>query len=103
MANKIVIVEDDRAVQLMYKLKLEHEGFQVAVASNGQEGLTLAEEFMPGLILLDLRMPIMNGTEMLTRLRETEWGSDMRVIILANTSKARSPTSAPVLTCRQIY
>jgi two-component system response regulator AdeR len=88
---KIAIVEDDHAVQLMYKLKLEHAGFRVAVASNGQAGLELAEQFVPDLILLDLQMPVMGGAEMLARLRAADWGSDMRVIILANTSKQEAP------------
>ncbi len=91
MPVRVAIVEDDHAVQLMYKFKLEYEGFQVAVASNGQEGLTLAEQFQPALILLDLHMPIMNGTDMLAHLRAADWGSDIRVIILANTSKNEAP------------
>jgi CheY-like chemotaxis protein len=91
MPHKIAVVEDDHAIQLMYKFKLEYEGFQVGVASNGQEGLQLAERFQPDLILLDLHMPIMNGTDMLTQLRTTDWGSSIRVVILANTSKNEAP------------
>lgn len=97
MAYKIAIIEDDHAVQLMYKFKLEHEGFQVAVAANGQAGLALVETFLPNLILLDLHMPIMGGAEMLARLRAMDWGSDMRVIILANTSKNEAPQSLRLL------
>ncbi len=88
---KIAIVEDDQAVRLMYKLKLEHAGHKVKVATNGQEGLSLAEEFAPDLLLLDLRMPVMDGAEMLNRLRATDWGSNIRVIILANSSKQEAP------------
>ena len=91
MPYKVAIIEDDHAVQLMYKFKLEHEGFHVAVASNGVEGLALAEQFSPDIVLLDLNMPLMGGAEMLTRLRETDWGSSIRVIILANTSKNEAP------------
>lgn len=91
MLYKIAVVEDDHAIQLMYKFKLEYEGFQVALASNGQEGLALAERFNPHLILLDLHMPVMSGTDMLTRMRATNWGSDIRVVILANTSKSEAP------------
>ena len=91
MPIKVAVIEDDHAVQLMYKFKLEYEGFQVAVASNGQEGLALVERFQPQLVLLDLHMPIMNGTDMLTHVRSADWGGDMRVIILANTSKNEAP------------
>ncbi len=90
---KIALVEDDINLQTMYKFKLEHEGFKVATANNGLEGLQLAEEFMPDLILLDLRMPVMNGADMLAHLRETEWGSSIRVIILTNISKNEAPQS----------
>jgi DNA-binding response OmpR family regulator len=93
MAHKIAVIEDDHAVQLMYKFKLEYEGFKVAVASNGHAGLELVEDFKPDLILLDLHMPVMGGADMLAKLRSTDWGSEMRVIILANTSKNEAPQS----------
>ena len=97
MAYKIAVIEDDHAVQLMYKFKLEHEGYDVAVAANGEEGLELIERFSPSLILLDLHMPIMGGAEMLAKLRALDWGSDIRVIILANTSKNEAPQSLRLL------
>lgn len=88
---KILIVEDEAALQLMYKFKLENSGFTVAIAGNGQDGLRQAEHFLPDLILLDLRMPIMTGDEMLAKLRQTEWGADMRVIVLTNISRQEAP------------
>ena len=91
MAYKIAIVEDELPIQLMYKLKLEREGFYVATASNGFEGLEVIESFMPDLILLDLRMPGMGGDEMLARLRNAEWGAGIRVVILTNISKNEAP------------
>lgn len=94
---KIALVEDDLSLQNMYKLKLEVEGFEVAAASNGEEGLRLAESFAPDLILLDLRMPVMSGDEMLVRLRECEWGCSIRVIILTNISKSEVPQSLRLL------
>jgi two-component system, OmpR family, response regulator AdeR len=91
--TKILLVEDDLNLQNMYKLKLELEKYEVAVAANGLEGLRLSESFMPDLILLDLRMPVMSGDEMLAKLREKEWGSDIRVIVLTNISKNEAPQS----------
>ena len=88
---KIAIVEDEQPIQFMYKLKLEREGFTVATASNGKEGLRLARTFRPDLILLDLRMPEMSGDEMLARLRQTDWGCGIRVIALTNISKNEAP------------
>lgn len=88
---KIAIIEDEQPIQFMYKLKLEREGFTVATASNGKEGLRITRNFRPDLILLDLRMPEMSGDEMLARLRQTDWGSSIRVIALTNISKNEAP------------
>lgn len=91
--QKILIVEDDDAIRGLYEMKLQKEGFATATAANGQLGLRSAREFVPDLILLDLRMPVMTGDEMLLKLRESEWGSNMRVIILTNISKSEAPHS----------
>lgn len=91
MSYKIAIVEDELPIQSMYRLKLERERFEVAVASNGRSGLALLEDFRPDLVLLDLRMPEMSGDELLARLRSTEWGASMRVVILTNISKTEAP------------
>lgn len=91
MTTKICIIEDDPAIQLMYRMKLEHEGYDVRLASNGIEGLKIVKSFKPELILLDLRMPVMDGAEMLEKLRATSWGSNMRVVILTNIGKGEAP------------
>lgn len=91
--SKILIVEDEPAIVRMYRFKLEKEGYSVHFAYNGEEGLAAAEEFRPDLILLDLRMPVMSGDEMLEKLRATDWGSSIRIVILTNISKAEAPAS----------
>jgi len=88
---KAAVVEDDQDLQYLYRLKLEREGFEVATALNGAEGLKLAEEFKPDIILLDLMMPIMSGAEMLAIMRAQPWGSNARVIILTNISRDEAP------------
>jgi len=94
---KVLLVEDDYNLQNMYRMKLELEKFEVRVAANGQEGLKLAQEFMPDMILLDLRMPVMTGDEMLAELRSRDWGSHVRVIVLTNISKDEAPQSLRLL------
>ncbi len=88
---KIAIIEDEHPIADMYRFKLENEGFLVSVAYNGEEGLMLCETFMPNLILLDIRMPVMSGDIMLEKLRSTNWGKDIRVIVLTNISKDEAP------------
>ncbi|CAN5410108.1 hypothetical protein BH09PAT4_BH09PAT4_01640 [soil metagenome] len=89
--TRILLVEDNLTLADLYCFKLEHEGFKIRVAHNGEMGLEIAGAFRPDIILLDLKMPVMNGDEMLERLRATDWGANMRVIILTNISRDEAP------------
>ena len=91
MSQKVAIVEDDQAISQMYRIKFEAEGYEVETAENGVLGLKLAENMMPDILLLDLMMPEMNGDEMLIRLRATDWGKNMKVIILTNVGEQEIP------------
>lgn len=93
MSQKILIVEDDQAILEMYQIKLESEGYKVSTASNGQLGLEAAQKIKPDVILLDLMMPEMTGDEMLKKLRSTDWGKKMSVVILTNMGEAEMTES----------
>ena len=93
MATKIAIVEDDEAISQMYRIKFEAEGYTVETASNGKLGLALAEEMRPDIMLLDIMMPIMTGEEMLVKMRKTDWGKKIKVIILTNRGEQEIPDS----------
>ncbi len=95
--NRIVVVEDDLPIARMYKLKLESAGFKISLAHDGVQGLQVIEYAKPDLILLDLRMPIMTGDEMLEKLRQTDWGANIRVIVLTNISRDEAPRSLGLL------
>lgn len=88
---KIAIIEDDPAISQMYRIKFEAEGYTVETADNGVLGLKLAETMKPDIILLDLMMPQMNGKEMLTKLRATDWGKSIKVVILTNMGEQEAP------------
>jgi len=88
---KILIVEDEISLRELYSKKLMLEGFEVEVAVNGAMGLECAESFRPNMILLDIRMPVMSGDDMLEKLRKTSWGASTRVIILTNISRDEAP------------
>lgn len=91
MATKIAIIEDDQAISQMYRIKFEAEGYDVETAENGKLGLALAEDMKPDIILLDLMMPEMNGDEMLEVMRKTEWGANIKVIVLTNMGEQEAP------------
>lgn len=65
----ILIVDDDSAVAETFSRMLKLEGYQVATALDPEEGLQLAERLLPSAIILDMRMPIVNGLQFLRQLR----------------------------------
>ncbi len=88
---QIAIIEDDQAISQMYRFKFEAEGFTVETADNGKRGLELAETMRPDIILLDLMMPEMTGDVMLEKLRKTDWGKSIKVIVLTNVGEQELP------------
>lgn len=86
MDNKktILIVEDEKPLRSALASKLLHEGYSILEASDGKEGLKVALETHPDLILLDIILPVMDGITMLKELREDEWGKNSKIIILTN-------------------
>lgn len=96
-ATKIAIVEDDRAISQMYRFKFEAEGYKVETAENGKVGLKLIQNFNPDIVLLDIMMPEMNGDEMLTKMRATDWGKSIKVIVLTNIGEQEIPVTMKTL------
>ncbi len=93
----IVLIEDEPAICEMYKLKLGLSGFEVLVAHDGKQGLEVIDKSEPDLILLDLKMPVMTGEEMLEKLRATKKGANIRVIVLTNISRDEAPQNLRLL------
>lgn len=84
--RKILIVEDEPALANALAEKFLFGGYSVIQAVNGEEGLQLALEQHPDMILLDIVMPKMDGMTMLKKLREDAWGQQAEVIVLTNLS-----------------
>lgn len=80
----ILLVEDDAFLASIYAQKLELEGFDVSLATNGEDGLRLAGKDIPDLILLDLVMPKLNGFEVLERLKQDAATKAIPVLVLTN-------------------
>lgn len=84
--NKILLVEDDLQLVDMYLKKFELEGFDVAIAEDGEKALKTLEEFQPDIVLLDIMIPIIDGIGVLKKIREDEKTKELLVIMLTNLS-----------------
>jgi DNA-binding response OmpR family regulator len=83
--QRILIVEDDLPVLGALVDKLTREGFEALQAKDGEEGLSVANQEHPDLILLDIIMPKMDGLTMMKKLRAaSDWGKSVPIIILTN-------------------
>ena len=80
----VLFVEDDQSVAQMYKLKLELDGYQVRVASDGEMALDMARRSLPDIIFLDIRLPKLDGIGVLEALRADPSTRPVPVVILSN-------------------
>ena len=87
MAEKILIVDDDVDTLRLVGIMLQRQGYQISAATNGQAGLTKAEEEKPNLILLDVMMPDMDGYEVARRLRKNPVTATIPILMF--TAKAQ--------------
>ena len=71
MERRVVVVEDDINIAELLRLYLEKDGFAVTVSHDGAEGLRLAEELKPELVMLDIMLPGMDGWQVCRRLRQS--------------------------------
>lgn len=81
---RVLIIEDDEATAEMYRMRLAADGYVVGVASDGEEGLRRATTERPDLIYLDVRLPKLDGFEVLEQLRAQPATATIPVIVLTN-------------------
>jgi CheY-like chemotaxis protein len=67
--KKILVVDDEEAIRLLYKEELTEAGYEVDVAQGGAEALRKLQQVRPDVMTIDLRMPGMDGIELLSRVR----------------------------------
>ncbi len=84
MPQKILIIEDDKFLRELIVQKLKKENFEVSEAVDGEEGIKRIKEEKPGLVLLDLILPGIDGFEVLSQMKEDSTVKSIPVIILSN-------------------
>lgn len=88
--SKVLIVEDDTYISDMYRIKLESDGFEVEVATDGQAGLDAIINNHPDLVLLDVVMPKMDGFSVLQKIRKNPDFKNMPIVMLTNLGQKES-------------
>jgi DNA-binding response OmpR family regulator len=83
MMNTILIAEDERDIRELLDFTLRYNGYEVIAASNGEEALELIQREMPDLILLDVRMPRIDGYEVCKALKAEPTTSSIPVVFLS--------------------
>ncbi len=91
LSQKLVIVEDNVSLADIYKTRLELLGYTCFVAYDGREALALIEKELPDLVLLDLMVPKVAGDQILEIMRASEWGKNIKVLIVSNLNEADAP------------
>ena len=90
----LLVVEDEVSLASALNKKFSSENFEVIISKDGKEGLYVALEKHPDIILLDIIMPKLDGISMLKKLREDSWGNSVPVIMLSNLSDAEKVSEA---------
>jgi two-component system response regulator MprA len=90
LMGRVLVVEDDEEIADVLRRSLRQEGHEVRTASDGEEALRMASEFIPDLVVLDLGLPRLDGVEVCRRIRA---GGDVPILILT----ARSDTDDRVV------
>lgn len=83
MTSTVLVVDDERDIRLMLRFMLEGAGHSVIEAATGAEALTQLETRHPNLVLLDIRLPDMEGWDVMTNLRSNDELSTVPVLIMS--------------------
>lgn len=86
---RLLVVEDEPALQKVLAMRLNIDGFDVATASDGQEALELMRSDRPDLVLTDLMMPMMGGAELTAAIRADPNLKDIPVMVLTALKEQR--------------
>lgn len=81
---RVLLIEDDTLLVNMYRAKFENEGYEMLDAGDGEEGLQLALSEDVDIIILDLMLPKLSGTDLLAKLRKDPKGKNIPVVVLTN-------------------
>ena len=86
--RRVLVIDDEADVRLLYRVNLRHAGFEVLEADDGERGIAAALEHLPDVVVLDLMMPRVDGFDVLRALRTHPDASEMPVLVLTADSRS---------------
>lgn len=89
MTNSILVVEDNDDLQVLFRLVLESEGYQVAIANNGQDAIKLLEETHPQLVLMDIMMPGTSGIEVSRSIKQQQNYETLPILLVSAVDRVK--------------
>ena len=96
MSKKILVIDDEADVRKYLVAVLQKHGFETSTATNGREGLEIAKEFMPDVVILDLMMPNQSGTDFYRNLTKSKTLSHIPVIVVSGLPGRHLAVKKPV-------
>jgi CheY-like chemotaxis protein len=94
---KVLVIDDDEGILLLVKTTLKRAHYEVLTARNGYEGVQLAQDHRPNVIILDDAMPVLSGREVCAELRNRPETSEIPIVISSASLETRNPRYAQSL------
>ena len=90
--SDILVIDDEESIRLLLKVSLKHKGYNVLLAEDGETGVRTFEKFRPAVVITDIKMPGMDGIEVLKRIKEID--RDTRIIVITGHGEMESAIEA---------
>src|SRR5688572_21950711 len=81
-ALRVLVVEDDKNSAFALEMLLKHEGVEAKVAATGEQAVSIAANWRPQIVLLDIGLPGMNGYQVAEAMRATDWGPGILLVAI---------------------
>ena len=90
--SKILVIDDEESIRLLLKLSLTHKGYEVILAEDGEKGIEAFKQTRPPIVLTDIKMPGMDGIEVLKHIKQLD--PDTRIIVITGHGQMESAIEA---------
>jgi PAS domain S-box-containing protein len=90
--SKLLVIDDEESIRLLLRVSLTRKGYDVVLAEDGEEGIGAFEKFRPPIVITDIKMPGMDGIEVLKRIKQID--ADTRIIVITGHGEMESAVEA---------